>query len=127
MAGIPANFLSGGSGLTPNGSAGSPSLKEILDSMNGEAGSQVVPQWRTGLAVATNVAVMPLAGYVIAVEGTTGTSTGAKSQVQNGSPAAGSVDVQYDANGVATLTFNGADAITECAVVLRPTGSGLLP
>jgi hypothetical protein len=93
--------------------------------MNGDEGSGI-PAWTTGITVTTHVAVLATAGWVIAVEGTTGDSVGPKQMVQSGSPAQGEVDVQYDADGVATLTFNTTDAITACAVVVRPTGANLL-
>ncbi len=120
MAGIPENFGSGGSGLTPNGSSGSPSLADILGGLNS------VPAWETGIVVTTHVAVMTTAGFVMAVEGTAGNTAGPKSQIQSGAPATLQVDVQYDADGIATLTFNATDAITACAVVVLPRGASLV-
>lgn len=120
MSGVPSDFGSGGSGLTPKGSSGSPSLQELLEGLNS------VPAWETGIVVDTNVAVMTTAGFVMAVEGTTGNTTGPKAQIQSTGPATLQVDVQYDAAGIATLTFNGTDAITVCAVVILPRGDSLL-
>jgi hypothetical protein len=85
-------------------------------------GNLAVPGWSTGLAVAADVLGLPQPGYVMAVEATIGAAVGPKQQVQNGAPAAGEVNVSFDANGVATLTFNAADAITEAAVTWMPLG-----
>ena len=120
MADIPDNFGSGGSGLTPNGSSSTPALVDYLQALNS------VPAWATGVAVTTHVAVMTTAGFVVAVEATTATAAGPKVQIQSGSPAAGQVDVQYDAAGIATLTFNATDAATVCAVVILPRGASLV-
>ena len=120
MAGIPPNFGSGGSGLTPGGASASPSLLDILNGLNS------VPAWETAITVDTHVAVMTTAGFVVAVEGTAGSATGGKGQVQNGTAAAGYVDVAYDAAGIATLTFNTADASTACAVVILPRAASLV-
>lgn len=120
MAGIPDNFGSGGSGLTPNKSAGDPSLADILGGLNS------VPAWTTGVTVTTHVAVLATAGFVVSVEATTGSTTGPVSQIQSGSPATTQVDVQYDSAGIATLTFNATDAVTECAVVVLPRGDSLV-
>lgn len=120
MAGIPTDFGTGGAGLTPGGASASPSLLDILNGLNS------VPAWETGIAVSTNVAVMTTAGFVVAVQGTVGNTPGPKGQIQGGSPATLQVDVAYDADGIATLTFNGTDAITECAVVVLPRGASLV-
>jgi hypothetical protein len=81
--------------------------------------SAPIPAW-TAHVVAAHIVALPTAGYVVAVEGDVGVATGPKAQVQNGAPAAGEVDVAYDAAGIATLTFNAVDAITNAQVVLRP-------
>lgn len=120
MADIPTNFGSGGSGLTPNDSAGSPSLKTILDALNSDAA------WTTGITVSSHAATLATAGFVIAVEATTATSAGAKQMQYSASPAAGYVRVEYSDAGVATLTFNATDAVTECAVVVIPRSASLL-
>lgn len=59
-----------------------------------------------------------VAGEVLAVNATAGGSTGAKTIVAV-APAAGQVQVTYDANGIPTLTFAAADAVTECEVVMN--------
>jgi hypothetical protein len=58
------------------------------------------------------------AGTVLAVPATTGGAPGAKTIV-TGAPAAGQVQVVYDANGIPTLNFNAADAITSCNIVMN--------
>lgn len=80
--------------------------------------------WQTGLTVTTDAVTMSRPGPVLAAEATTATSAGPK-QMQTGAPAAGEVQVTYDAAGVATLTFNGTDAVTEAAVKLGASKSFL--
>lgn len=109
-------FGTGGSDLTPQG-AGNPSLlRKILAALVNASGAAAVPAWSTGVAVAAHTVTLSSAGYVFAVEATTATAAGPKALVQNGTPGAGEVNVAYDASGVATLTFNAADAVTACAV-----------
>jgi len=118
MTAIKADHFDGGQNISGKASTGKPGedLATIL-----REGLVLVPQWLTGITVTTHVAVMSVAGWVVAVEATTATSAGPKQQIQSGSPAAGSVDVAYDAAGIATLTFNAVDAVTAAAVTLLPT------
>lgn len=82
------------------------------------------PAWVTGIAVTSDAVTLSDPGYVVSVEATTGGSTGVM-QIQNtAAPAQGFVRVEYSATGVATLTFNGTDAVTEAAVVFTRTGAG---
>lgn len=119
---VSTNFGSGGQGLTPNDSQGTPDLATILRGLIDDIANNggVVPAWTTGITVTANVAVLAAAGRIIAVESTTGGITGPNAQVQNGTPGSGEVDVQYDGGGIATLTFAAADTVTGCAVVLQP-------
>lgn len=93
----------------------------LADLGSGEALRSHTPAWTAGIAVVGDQATLSVPGQVIAVEATVATSAGPKQQVQSGAPAAGSVNTSYDVEGVATLTFNGADAVTECAVQIMPT------
>ena len=120
MSGIPDNLGVGGSHLSPNGSSGKPSLKQILDALN------AVPDWESGIAVGGHTATLAQAGPVLAAEGTTGAAVGGKLLVQNGAPAVGEVDVNYDADGVPTLLFNAADNITVAAVYQLTRGDDLV-
>lgn len=83
-----------------------------------EYGSYVVgriPSTEGGIAVASNTVTLSTPGAVVAVSASLAASTGAK--VISPAPAqAGEVRVAYDADGIPTLTFAGADAVTECAV-----------
>lgn len=125
MPGIPENFGEGHSNIAPDGSQGEPTLAVSLRALAGQSAANPIA-WQSGIAVAANVAVLPKSGFVIAVEATAASSAGAKSQIQSGSPAAGNVDVAYDADGVPTLTFNGTDAVTECAASQMVLGKDLL-
>jgi hypothetical protein len=107
-------FGTGGSDLNPQGPGNPSLLRKLLAMCASVVGA--TPAWVTGVAVTTHVAVMAGAGLILSVEGTTGSSVGPKQIIQSGSPAAGQVDVQYDAAGIATLTFNATDAITVAAV-----------
>lgn len=109
MVDIPDDFGSGGSHLVPNASA-EPSLRDVLRSMQS-------PTSTTGVAVAVNTATLTGRGLVVAVQATTADSTGPKAIIVDGTPAAGQVRVDYDADGIPTLTFAAADAVTEAAVV----------
>lgn len=126
MTAITTEFGSGGSGLSPNLSTGTPdlatTLREIAEDLAG-VGSTLAPVFTTAIAVVADAVVLATAGYVLAVEATTATAPGPKKQIQSGSPAAGTVDVAYAVSGVATLTFNGVDAVTACAVVILPKGA----
>jgi hypothetical protein len=117
MTAIPQDHFSGGKNLTDKASGGKPG-EDLASLLRASLGA--TPQWTTGVTVTTHVATLSVAGWVTAVEGTTGTSTGPKQQIQSGSPAAGQVDVAYDSAGIATLTFNATDAITVAAVQVVP-------
>lgn len=127
MAEIKADYGSGGSGLVsaPGGSARHPPistvLREVADDLSASSGG--VPAWVTGAAVTTHVLALTVAGWILSVEATTGSSTGPK-QLVTGAPAAGQAQLVYDGNGVPTLTFNAADAVTEAAYqqIARPAG-----
>jgi hypothetical protein len=80
--------------------------------------------WDSGLAVSGHTVTLSSPGAVLAVEATTGSSTGPKRLQFSAAPPAGFVRVEYDASGVATLTFNATDAITEAAVMTRPEDDG---
>jgi len=56
------------------------------------------------------------AGEVVRVNVTAGGAPGDKTIVA-GAPAAGEAQVAYDANGIPTVNFNAADAVTECEMV----------
>lgn len=75
------------------------------------------PKITTGLVVSSNTATLPNPGVVTQVHATIGTSTGIKTIILTGAPAAGQVAVSYNAAGVPTLTFNAADAITAASYV----------
>lgn len=124
MTTIKSDFGRGGANLVPH-AGGEPTLAETLRDIADDfaAVSGGVPAWTTGVTVTTHVATLPEPGWVVAVEATTGTTTGPCQQVQNGTPATGEVDVAYTA-GVATLTFASGDAVTECAVSYMKRGSG---
>lgn len=91
------------------------SLRDANGNGFGEILAGLAEGWQTAIAVAANVAVLANPGKVIAVAATTAGATGPKGQTPS-APAAGGVQVTYDANGIPTLTFAGADAVTVCAV-----------
>jgi len=118
MAAIPVTFGSGGANLAPKGGAGNPTLatalRDIADDL--AAGSAaVVPAWSAPIAVVADVAVLPTAGFIVAVDAVVGGTPGPK-QAVFGAPAAGQVQVAYSAGGVPTLTFAAADVITSTRV-----------
>lgn len=116
---ITTKFGAGGVGEQPGHGAPdlASALRDAADDLTDLGG--VTAAWTTGVTVTTHVATLARAGVPVAVEATTASSTGVK-QVQNsGSPAAGFVQVAFS-SGVATLTFNATDAVTECAVLLNP-------
>lgn len=123
MSAIPENFGSGGAGLTPNDSAGQPELATILREIADDlaALNPDGSDWSDELTVTTNVVTLASAGLVAAVDGTTGGSAGPKAMVY-GTPGAGQVKVEYT-DGVATLTFAGADGITGARVILLPAAT----
>ena len=116
MSAIPENYGFGGAQLTPGGGAGTPPLAEVLRGIADDL-SGVGNAWQTGLAVTTHVLTLPSPGVIVAVEATTATAAGVKQMQYSGSPAAGFVQVEYDAAGIPTLTFNATDAVTEAAVM----------
>jgi len=80
------------------------------------------PAYLTSQTVTTHVHTAAEAGYVVAVEATTGTYTGRLEVLTAGTPTATSeVTVTYDGAGVPTLTFAAADAVTACSYLLIPT------
>lgn len=74
-----------------------------------------VPVEVTGIAVGANTASLSTSGGIIACQATVGALTGGLTPVLH-SPASGEVGVSYNATYEPTLTFNAADAITECVV-----------
>lgn len=112
------NHFSGGAGVTPNRTTRYPDLRTLLAALVGASGAGAAPGswWATSIAVAANTVTLPSAGRVTAVDATTATAAGGKTLQVSATPAAGAVQVTYDADGIPTLTFNAADAVTECAV-----------
>ena len=80
--------------------------------------------WDSGLAASGDAVTLSAPGAVVAVEATTATSAGVKQVQFSAAPGAGFVRVEYDASGVPTLTFNGTDAVTVAAVLVRPEDDG---
>lgn len=81
--------------------------------------------WITGEAVSSHTVTLSTQGAVIAVDATTGSTTGHMDIISTGTPATGEVLVEYT-DGVATLTFATADAVTETSAKVLPTPE-LLP
>lgn len=79
-----------------------------------------------GAAVVADVVTLPAPGAVIAVVGDAGGSVGAKVIRPTGTPAAGEVQIEYDANDIPTLTFAAADAITSTTVHQLQVPAGLI-
>jgi hypothetical protein len=75
-----------------------------------------IPVALTGLAVAASSHTTSSPGAVLSVQATTATFAGGKVMVASGAAAGGEVKVVYNADGTATLTFNGIDAVTVCAI-----------
>lgn len=125
MAEIKEEFGSGGSGLAVadrDGVSTAIAFRDIADDLadlNGGAGL-TDPDWLAGETVTAHVWTAAEKGHVVAVEGTTGSSTGVKTIQQSGSPAAGAVTLSFAA-GVPTLTFNAADAITDASILFVPS------
>lgn len=76
-----------------------------------------LPALTSGQAVASNTCTLTKPGYILQVQATAGTSTGIKTIILSGAPAAGQVAVTYNASGIPTFTFNATDAITTCQYV----------
>ena len=109
-------FGTGGSDMQPQGPGNPSLLRKILATLVGAAGAAAVPAWSAELPVTTHVLVLANAGLVLAVDATTATAGGGKALQSQATPAAGYVQVEYDAAGIATLTFNTADAVTGAKV-----------
>ena len=70
----------------------------------------------TGAVVTADTHTAELPGPVLNVQATAGSSTGAKTIIVTGTPAAGSVRIDTDlADGRDTLVFAAGDAVTACA------------
>jgi len=106
--GLPDKYFDGQRNVSSTNRDAKPDLAALLNGI-------YVPSWQSGIAVAADAATLPAAGPVHAVVATAGGSPGAKSLV-NAAPAAGEVQVVYDAAGVPTLNFAGADAVTAADV-----------
>jgi hypothetical protein len=102
---IDEDFGSGGGGITPFGSSRKPWLAQVLEAL-------AVPTAVTDVAVAADTVTLPNGGVVQAVQATTATTTGPKTIIVSGTPATTQVRVDYDANGIPTLTFAAADVVT---------------
>jgi hypothetical protein len=85
-----------------------------------------VPAYTTGEVVAAHTAVLGAAGRVILVEGTAGDQAGVKTIQSTAAPGEGAVQVEYTA-GVATLTFNATDNISEATVLVDAVASVAAP
>lgn len=79
--------------------------------------------WQEGVVVAADTVTLPIAGLVVHVEATAAAAAGPQALV-TGVPATGQCQVNYDANGIPTLTFLAADAVTAIAVQQIQAGSG---
>jgi len=76
--------------------------------------------------VTADVCVLTTAGTVLAVTATAGGTTGNFRLVASGmTPATTQVAVSYSAEGIATLTFAAADAVTACKVQKTTITAGL--
>lgn len=76
-----------------------------------------LPRTETGISVVANVATLTRRGPVLIVQTTAGNFVGVATQRITGLPASTEVLVTYDADGIPTLEFLGADAITQCSVL----------
>ena len=78
------------------------------------------PAWLTGETVTSDAWTASEAGWVVAVEATTGSVTGVCTIQESGSPATTTCSVAYT-SGVPTVTFNaGTDAVTEASILFIP-------
>ena len=91
----------------------------------GSSGAPTTSGWSASVAVAANTATLTTAGLIVAVEATTGTVTGPCGQRSTAPAVTRDVQVTYDDDGLPTLTFLGADAVTACVVKQITTKSGL--
>jgi len=119
MTTIKSDFGAGGRQLQPG--HGDPDLAETLRGIADDIGDLAggLADWSAELDVVAHVCVLPTAGVPVAVEATTATSAGVKQLQYTAAPAAGFVRAVFAA-GVATLTFNAADAVTKCRVLMAP-------
>jgi hypothetical protein len=108
-------FGTGGSDHQPEGPGNPSLLRKILAVLAGAVGG--APAWSSELTVTTHTVTLSTAGAVLSVDATTATAAGGKVIQSAGSPAAGAVQVAYDAAGIPTLTFNATDAVTGCKVL----------
>jgi hypothetical protein len=110
-------FGTGGSDMQPQGEGNPSLLRKLLATLVGAAGAAAVPAWSAELTVTTHVVALATAGLVLAVDATTATAAGGKTIQSQATPAAGTVQVEYDAAGIPTLTFNATDAVTGAKVL----------
>lgn len=98
-------------------------LADLVGDMNtGSVFAGLVPRpvVRTGLTSgATHVHSVP--GAILAV---TSSADAPQAMIAEGAPAANQVRVEYDANGLATLTFNGAVTGYKVLQMALPAGHG---
>jgi hypothetical protein len=124
MSTITEKFGAGGVGLQPG--HGDPdlasALRDIADDLADFDGAAAA--WSDELTVTTHEVTLSKRGVPVAVEATTATSAGVKQMQYSGTPAAGFVTVAFT-DGVATLTFNAADAVTGARVLLAPQPASL--
>jgi hypothetical protein len=80
---------------------------------------------QAGIAVVANVCTVG-PGAVLGVQATAGGSTGRKGRVFFGSPDAGEVRIDPQANGTQRLTFHAADAVTVCSVYLLASSAAMI-
>ncbi len=100
------------------GGSGALGPKKILNT--GTPAAKGVPVETTGISVTANACTLAVAGHVLSATATTADSAGGKTMQSAATPAAGKVRVQYDAAGVATLTFNTTDNVSVASVVVIP-------
>lgn len=92
-----------------------------VETRKASAVASQVPAYTAGVVVTTHVATLAVAGYVLCVEATAGSSAGVKTIITTGTPGDGQVKVVYT-DGVATLTFDTSDAVTAATVLILGTG-----
>jgi hypothetical protein len=86
-----------------------------------------IPAWAAAGTIASHAVTLATPGTVVGVDATTATAGGGKVLQSQATPAAGAVRVQYSAAGVATLTFNTADAVTVAQVLVLPINGSEVP
>ena len=102
--GVPKKYFDGQRNVSSTNQEAKPDLAALLNGV-------YIPSWQVAVAVAADTATLSAAGPVYAVVATAAGSTGPKSLV-NAAPAAGEVQIVYDAAGIPTLNFNAADTVT---------------